>query len=422
MNKEIFSKNILTTNIQLSSDEFNEGIEESLLDKLKTKVEGKCDSFGYIREGSTKIIKRSVGQIQQGQFNGSCTFKIVYSVDVCNPVEGMIVKCSVTNMNKMGLFCTLAHIDPSPLTLILAKQHHLKNEKFESVQLNDIINVEIIGIKFNYNDNNISCIGRLADGDMTIEEQLENELHEQHEIEMDLEDDEESEEENEQDVNESEPEEDKLDDINGELVSEKAVMAEEKSVLEGLKLVEADNENDLDDLEEDIDLNLAEGVQNLEAVDLSSKRTENNESSEGVVDMEALSGESELDELGEEFEGEQLDLDDLSRKNVIPIYNLEEYENREGKLGKEVFDLDVLVHPKYKSFSRPRKNTRKYVDYLIYVQLNRMMIMFYIQNNVEPKTVRLNKNNTYYSEIKDYLSKMGKSLKVEDTDEISHVL
>ena len=65
---------------------------------------------------------------------------------------------------------------------------------------------------------------------------------------------------------------------------------------------------------------------------------------------------------------------------------------------------------------------RKYVDYLIYVQLNRMMVMFYIQNNVEPKTVRLNKNNTYYSEIKDYLSKMGKSLKVEDTDEISHVL
>ena len=82
-------------------------------------MEGKCDSFGYVKPDSTKLLRRSIGEIQQGQFNGSCLYKIQYSVEICNPVEGMVVKCVVKNLNKMGLFCEMADMDPSPLTLIL---------------------------------------------------------------------------------------------------------------------------------------------------------------------------------------------------------------------------------------------------------------------------------------------------------------
>ena len=55
-----------------------------------------------------------MGELQQGQFNGACVFKVVYSVDICSPVEGMIIKCVVRNINKMGLFCELAGFDLSP--------------------------------------------------------------------------------------------------------------------------------------------------------------------------------------------------------------------------------------------------------------------------------------------------------------------
>ena len=79
--------------------------------------------------------------------------RISYKVDICNPVEGMMVKGIVKNMNKMGLFC---FIEPSPLTIIFRKQHHLRNESFENIKINDVINIEIIGIKFNYNDTQIS--------------------------------------------------------------------------------------------------------------------------------------------------------------------------------------------------------------------------------------------------------------------------
>ena len=91
------------------------------------------------------------------------------------------------------------------------------------------------------------------------------------------------------------------------------------------------------------------------------------------------------------------------------------------KPGKEVFQLDILSHPKYKTFSRPIKNTKKYVKYLIYVQLNNMMIKFYEINETAPKRVFINKNHPHLTEIKKYLSAMGKSLKVEEVDGTSYV-
>ena len=47
----------------------------------------------------------------------------------------------------MGLFCEMAEISPSPISVILAKQHHMDESKdsFDSVRLNDVIQVEIVG-------------------------------------------------------------------------------------------------------------------------------------------------------------------------------------------------------------------------------------------------------------------------------------
>ena len=51
-----------------------------------------------------------------------------------------------------------------------------------------------------------------------------------------------------------------------------------------------------------------------------------------------------------------------------------------------------------------------------------MMIKFYQTHEVEPKKVFLNKNHKYYSQMKEYLNAMGKSLKVEDIEDTSYVL
>ena len=39
-----------------------------------------------------------------------------------------------------------------------------------------------------------------------------------------------------------------------------------------------------------------------------------------------------------------------------------EIDEYQGDLGKEVFDLDILSSSKYKTFSKPRKNSKKYAS------------------------------------------------------------
>ena len=325
MNKDIFTKNILTTTIQLGPSDYNSAIDETILNKLKDKVEGKCDSCGYINPGSCEIIKRSIGEFQQGQFNGSCVFNIMYSVDICNPVEGQIVKCIVKNINKMGLFCELAGTDKSPLTLILAKQHHLRSEKFEKTKINDIINVEIIGIKFDYNDTQISCIGKLSES-IPMNDDLSSEKAFSEE-EMDLGSEEE----------EDEEEEDEYEDKQQELTEEEEITMN--------NLAKPDKEEeDISGI--DIMMKNVEGVQDLESVDLNAQGLDKTDTQETIG--------SDLDELGEEFEGEQLDLDAIAAKKYKPVYNDPKFE-KPGTLGKEVFDLELLETSKYKTFSKPRK-------------------------------------------------------------------
>ena len=203
--------------------------------------------------------------------------------------------------------------------------------------------------------------------------------------------------------------------LNLDIVTEKALQEEETDVLEDLSKAEISS-NNLEEPLEVADMVDMEGVQDLESVDLISK------SGEGELKTEVEEPNSDLDELGEEFEGEKLDLEDMSRQNLTPVFNKEELENPDKKPDKSIFELNVLSHPKYKTFPKPRKNSTMYVNYLIYVQLNNMMIDFYNKNGVEVKKICLNNKHSYLAQIKQYLDKVGKSLKVEEVEGLSYVI
>ena len=261
------------------------------------------------------------------------------------------------------------------------------------MKINNIIDVEIIGIKFDYNDTQISCIGRLSEN--VPMNKLLSEDNAFSEEEMDLGISEEDEEDN-IDDNEEFDEEDESD--NNEEISMN-------------NLVKPDSEsNDIGGI--DMMMKNIEGVQDLESVDLEAQGVSKTDTAEEVIG-------SDLDELGEEFEGEQLDLNAIASEKYKPVYNDPKFE-KPGTLGKEVFDLDVLETSKYKTFSKPRKSKR-YNNYFIYVQLNNMMIKYFLENGVPPKSIYIGKDNKLKEEIKLFLEKMAKSMKVEETDGISYV-
>ena len=395
-----FKESILSTNIQLRPFEYNQSIDDILLEKLKKKVEGKCDKNGYIKPGSASIIKRSIGNLLQSQFNGNCTFKIWYKILCCNPVEGMVVKCSVLNRNKMGIFCELYNENPSPLTIILAKQHHLREERYEDIKVGSCIDVEIVGIKFEYNDTQISCIGRLYNkkGAPPLDDNEEEEYYKEEE-----EEEEEMEEEMEQEII--------IPDVKSSSNNKSRnlidLMTPSESVKEedvGSGKVESHgsmiNENP-------IDLNEV----NLDQEDLKEKKDINN------------LGE---DELGIDFKGAEMNLDAESEKNRENVYLSKEQENIKT-INAKVYQKQVKDKPDPACYSivEQSKNKRlkkNFITYYNYYLLNNMLFEYYEKNKCNPTTIYVNSNYQFKEDMIKLINAYLSHIKLEETIELTHVV
>lgn len=154
------NENSYTTTIKPS--EICNNISEILKERIRNEIEGTCVNEGYIKKDSVKIVKRSIGKIMNMQFNGNIIYNIIYTASVCNPREGMVIKCVIENINKMGIMAYVKD-DNSPLNILLAKQHHQDNEYFTKLKENDEIYVSVIGKRFEFGDKKISIIAKLID-------------------------------------------------------------------------------------------------------------------------------------------------------------------------------------------------------------------------------------------------------------------
>ena len=149
------------TSIILEPRDLNNKIDDKILKQLKTEMEGKCIKEGFVRDKSLKILKRSMGHGQASAFNGSIVFHVEYSMDICNPLQGTVMEVQAVNINKMGVLAGVPYEQSSPLNVMLAKQHHLDNEEFESIKPDDIFKVRVVGSRFEYGDTQISIIAVL---------------------------------------------------------------------------------------------------------------------------------------------------------------------------------------------------------------------------------------------------------------------
>jgi len=157
---DLFIKTTINKSLSIEPKYINNQINDYILTNLKQKFEGKCLKYGYIKPNSIKIIKRSIGNVLSSHFNGNILYNIVFSVDVCNPLEGAIIDVQVKNINKMGILADTSDKE-SPLNILLARQHHIENETFSNLKIGEAIQCKIIGKRFEYGDNQISVIATL---------------------------------------------------------------------------------------------------------------------------------------------------------------------------------------------------------------------------------------------------------------------
>ena len=148
-----FNQNININCVSLDSDNF----DNIILDTLKNEVGDKCIKHGYIKMDSIHILKRTIGTINSVRLNGSINYDISYSAEVCCPIIGQELECTIKNKNKMGLLA-----ERKPITIVIAKKSN-DNEEFSNYNIGDRIKIKILGSRFDLYDINITAIGSLLD-------------------------------------------------------------------------------------------------------------------------------------------------------------------------------------------------------------------------------------------------------------------
>lgn len=158
----IFYRVLLQDKIKIEPKYLSKDYRNYVLQKLKKQNEGVCTKHGYIRDNSIEVYKVAPGAVDMIGLNGYVVFDVHYYADVCNPLLGHTVKAKVVNVNKFGILAEVAPI----LEIIVAKNSvNILSEDgidLESIKPGDIIQVEIMGKKFELNDKKISIVGRVV--------------------------------------------------------------------------------------------------------------------------------------------------------------------------------------------------------------------------------------------------------------------
>lgn len=154
---DIYTKMTIKKRINLHPQEMKQNYQDLLLKQLKESVDGKNIKEGNVKKGSVSIVKRSVGEVNNGLFNGNMIYEIYYVADICNPVRGMEFECKVVNINKLGIKAIL-----DCLLVIVPRELHDNKELFANVEQGDMIRVTVIDKEIELGSDSITVVGRFS--------------------------------------------------------------------------------------------------------------------------------------------------------------------------------------------------------------------------------------------------------------------
>jgi hypothetical protein len=144
-----------------------ENIEDVLYLKLKN-LENKCFEYGYVKENSIKILKKSSGYLNPTIFVPFIEYKLLCSAEVFKPNVNDIYLVDVLSINKIAIMCCIKYTYNKktiiPVRIIIAK--HTQNENLlRNINKGSNIYVKIIGYKFTKESTNIDSIANILSKD-----------------------------------------------------------------------------------------------------------------------------------------------------------------------------------------------------------------------------------------------------------------
>lgn len=225
--EDLCIRSLLTEKIKLEPVYLTKNFRNEILNRLKQKVEGICSKHGYVRKGSIEIHKITPGCIEILSLNGNINYNVAFYADVCNPLIGTIIKgAKIVNMNRFGILAEARLLEDqyatSVLEVIIAKNsvNIISEIDLEQVQINQEVNIEVIGKKYNLGDKKISIIGRIVKDPIKKEPKYltnteEDQEEEEEEESPPVEEEEDEEEQEEEEVEEEDEDEEKAEGGSG---------------------------------------------------------------------------------------------------------------------------------------------------------------------------------------------------------------
>jgi DNA-directed RNA polymerase subunit E'/Rpb7 len=171
MDNNSFIPSLLTEKVKLSPKYMNKSFSQKLLNHLIEKNEGKCSKHGYIKRNSISITKISTGIVEAHTLHGFLNYMVQFKALVCNPTNGSVIKCKVVSSNNFGVLCSSGITDENneykAIMDIIVPKNSLnirsdENIDFDKIVPNQILDVEIVGKKFEINDEKISAVGKIV--------------------------------------------------------------------------------------------------------------------------------------------------------------------------------------------------------------------------------------------------------------------
>ena len=135
-----------------------EEFQELLRTKLRERMEGKCNSNGYVRPGSIEILDRTIGECENGRFTGNLLYDCKIKCDVLYPTADSVVDAYVIKVTKMGAWA----VYQEAMRILIPRDLHLGSTEFDTIKEGETVKVSIQRSRFQTNDPYIMAVGKLV--------------------------------------------------------------------------------------------------------------------------------------------------------------------------------------------------------------------------------------------------------------------
>ena len=140
-------------------------IEDHLKQVVSNQIDGKCIPEGFVQPGSCKLQCYSVGTF----FAGNIQFVLNVECMICCPKEGMVMSCVAKTVTQAGIRAH-AFSEPSPIVVYVSREmhdaavsnHRMMTNSMDSIKPGEVIQIRVVGRRFELNDKHVSIIGELA--------------------------------------------------------------------------------------------------------------------------------------------------------------------------------------------------------------------------------------------------------------------